>query len=310
MKVAVLMEKFCDLNPSLGETSAYYNIVGSLLSSGIVKDLMIYHYDEYLINTGKRIDQLVIDQLRENRPDCLAVSYYPFTDSRNVNSETFDQIKQMGIPVIFIWFDYIHKHIRDLAQNIGSFGSLNVVVDTFEHTSEKFMPMWVPQDERIFNQDIDTKDINICFNGSMNGYGERHKYINYLKNHLNVHIDGGQREHRLTLQQYSKILKRSKISLNFPNKPDGSVQGKCRIYESMLCGCLLMEKTNPVIERWFAPSIDYIPFTSEEELVDRAKYYLANDSEREKITNSATKKMRENYSSKNWWEIVIKEARK
>lgn len=304
------MEKYCDLNPTLGETSAYYNIVGSLLSSGLLRDLKVFHYDEYLVNTGNRIDQHIIDQLREDKPDCLAVSYYPFADSRNVASETFEQIKQMGVPVVFIWFDYIHKHIRDLAQSIGSCGSLNVVVDTFDHTGGKFMPMWVPQDERIFKQEGTTKDIEICFNGSMNGYGERHTYINYLKNHLSIHIDGGQREHRLTLQQYAEVLKRSKISLNFPNKPDGSVQGKCRIYESMLCGCLLMEKANPVIERWFAPSIDYIPFSSEGELVDRAKYYLANNTEREKIVSSATKKMRENYSSKNWWKIVIEEARK
>lgn len=304
--VVVLMEKYCDLNPSLGETSAYYNIVGSLLSAGINPE--VFHYDEYLINNGTEIDNFIIDKFNINKPDYVVSSYYPFYDQRNIKTSTFDQIKQMGIPVIFIWFDFGHEHIKNLANDVGRSASLNVVVDTFNQVDGNFIPMWVPQDERIFcnNQN---KDINVCFSGSTNGYEVRRTYLNFLKNNTNIYVSGGQREHCLTLQQYAEVLKRSKISLNFPDKPDGIIQAKCRIYESMLCGCLLMEKENKAIEKWFQPFIHYVPFSNENDLLNKINYYLQNEQARMEIVNNATEKMKNEYSSAKWWEKVFEKSK-
>lgn len=306
-KVVVLMEKYCDLNPSLGTTSAYSNVVGSLISAG-VNDLKILHYDEYLFQNQTPIDSFLIESLTKDKPDLLAVSYYPFAnDPRNVKIETFRKLKDAGIPVVLIWFDLGHRHIRDLAASIGDNVSLHVVVDTFNVPDGRFVPMWVPQDERIFNAE-GQKTIDVSFVGTTIGYPTRQHYLHFLTSKRNIYISGGQREHRLSIEGYAEVLKRSKISLNFPDKSDGTVQAKCRIYESMLCGALLFEKENDAIIRWFAPMIDYVPFGNEADLLHKLDFYLSHPEEMERIVSSARHKMKHNYSSLNWWNIVLERA--
>ena len=305
-KVTVLMEKYCDLNPSLGTTSAYSNIVGSLISANI--DHSVFHYDEYLINTGTPIDGMIIEWLKENKSDLLAVSYYPFHDSRNVNLDTFRRIRdELGIPVVFIWFDFIHGHIYNLAVNVTSAASLSVVVDTVHVPEERFLSMWVPQDERIFSAG-NSKEIDVSFVGTTSGYTTRINYINWLKSRIPLHVSGGQREHKLTIEQYADILKKSKITLNFPDKPDGSIQAKCRIYETMLSGTLLLEKENNAIQNWFAPMEHYIPFTSCEDLLNKIHHYLTNKQDYERIVSNAMQKMKTDYSSNNWWTKVFEKV--
>ncbi len=305
-KVIVLMEKYCDLNPSLGTTSAYSNLVGSLYSANI--DTSVLHYDEYLIQNSSPIDRFLIDHLASEKPDVLAVSYYPFEDSRNVRLETFQKIRdEIGIPVVFVWFDLIHQHIRNLASKVTSAGSLSAVVDTVHVPDERFMAIWVPQDERIFKEGH-SKDIDVSFVGTTQGYSTRGHYINWLRSRIPLYVSGGQREHRLTIEQYAEILKRSKITLNFPDKPDGSIQTKCRVYESMLCGALLLEKENDATCRWFEPMADYVPFSSEEDLLRKIHHYLLHEDQRQAIVHNAKLKMKY-YSSANWWGRIFERVK-
>jgi hypothetical protein len=306
MNVILLMEKWCDLNPTLGDTSAVANLLGSLCSAGI--NVQLLHYDEYLVTNNSPIDPFLVECVKSNKIDALAVSYYPYHDYRNVNLSTFYQVKELGVPVIFIWFDFVHAHIRDLALQVSHAATLNVVVDTYQQPNDKFLPMWVPQDERIFFPG-DIKEHNISFVGSRNGYGERHHYLNHLfKNGVHVTISGGQREHRLTIDEYADLLRKSKVSLNFPTKPDGCVQAKSRIYESMLCGALLMERTNDAITKWFTPMEHYVPFNNETDLLGAIEYYLKNDEARNEIVTKAFNKMKSDYNSFQWWNTVINKA--
>jgi spore maturation protein CgeB len=306
MNIVVVTEKWCDLNPNLGTTSGNSNILGSLKCTK--NSFEVFHYDEYLANSGHPIDNFLVNHVKNNKPDLVFVSYFPVdNDPRNIQLETFKIIKDMGIPVCFLWFDAVHPHIEQLAIKCSQYNTLNVVIDTSKYISPKFINMWVPQDERLFNWQ-NQKNHDVCFVGTKS-YEERQRYLNFLKNKINLTISGGQREHRLTIEQYSQLLKDSKISLNFPSKPDGSTQCKSRVYESMLCGAMLMERTNDAINKWFEPMIHYIPFDNENDLLKKIRYYLKNDSEREAIAQNGYQKMKDCYSSQNWWDAVINKAR-
>jgi hypothetical protein len=299
-KVAVLIEKFCDLNPSLGVTSGYSNIVGSLNSSGLA-DISIFHYDEYFANNNQPIDQFLLQSLRENKPDCLVVSFYPFWDHRNVRLETFGRIIEMGIPIVAIWFDFGHGHLRELIMRVAGHVNLNIVLDThFDH--ELFMSMWVPQEETLFKPG-NSKEIEVSFVGTR--YPDRNEYLAYLQGQRSVYISGGQRVHRLTIEGYADILQKSKVTLNFPSKPDGTIQAKCRIYEAMLCRAMLLERDNDAIKRWFTPMVHYVPFSTPQDMVEKINYYLVHDEEREMIIENAFNKMTTDYSSKKWWSTVF-----
>ena len=307
-KIVVLTEKFCDLNPCLGTTSAYSNVIGSLISAGI-KDIRIRHYDEYLLRFQKSIDDTLIEEAKENKPDYVFCSYYPFMDSRNIKLDTFEKFRKMGVPVIFIWFDFGHAQIRNLALQVGSLvGKLNVVVDTIDQVNnENFISMWVPQDERLFHPT--EKDIDACFVGTVNNYPTRRMYLDFIKSKFPLYVSGGQREHCLSIEDYATIIGRSRISLNFPDKSDGTVQAKCRIYESMLCGSLLLEKDNEAIKKWFDPMIHYVPFSNEQDLLDKINYYLEHPDERNAIVSTALNKMKTDYSSEKWWTTVLEKAK-
>lgn len=307
MYIALLMEKFCDLNPSLGVTSANSNLYGSLLSSNIASKAEIYYYDEYLINNNTNIDSFLINKFSETKPDLIVVSYYPFpNDPRNISFNTFSVFQRMGIPVVFVWFDMVHRHIRDLAIKMSHVSRLAVVVDVNDKINEKFLPLWVPQDTRIFNQDCSIpRDIPVSFVGSTGQYPLRQQYIAATVHRMPLQVTGGQREHRLSIEEYGRILKRSKITLNFPEKADGSLQLKSRVYETMLCGTLLLEKENNEIKRLFTPMEDYVPFYDVEDLVSKVHYYLNNDQERERIACNGYNKVNVNYNSHLWWKTII-----
>lgn len=307
MNIIVAMEKWCDLNPSLGITSANSNVLGSLYCTN--NSFEFFYYDEHLAKHNSSIDEFLINHVGTYKPDALAVSYYPVDgDGRNIKLETFRKIKEMGIPVIFIWFDFGHPHIEKLALKCSNYNTLNVVVDVYKEPKQNFLAMWVPQDERLFHWQ-DHKPINVCFTGTKDAYDERRRYLNFLKPKINLTVSGGQREARLTIEQYAQMLKNSKISLNFPSKPDGTIQAKCRIYESMLSGALLLERSNEAINKWFEPMVHYVPFSNEGDLLNKIQYYLKNDSERLTIARCGHEKMKEAYSSDNWWNAVVTRAR-
>lgn len=307
--IATLIEKFCDLNPSLGGTSALSDILGSAESSGIIKN-RVFHYDEHYFGWGSPIDNYLLRELRNNKPEALVISYYPFEgDHRNVSMNTIRLIKdQLGIPTIFVWFDFAHTHIRNLAIKLSEVSTKSVVVDVFDRPNDKFLPMWSPRDERIFKFD-DKKDIEVSFIGTTSGYSERCRYLNFLKDKINLFVSGGQREHGLTIEQYAEAFRRSKLTINFPSKQDESItQTKGRVFESMLCGALLLERDNDAIKNWFEPMVHYVPFVCERDLLDKIQYYLNHEDERKTIVENAYKKMQQNYSSISWWNTVLKNA--
>lgn len=299
MNILILMEKFCDLNPSTGITSANSNIVGSL--SCTTHTHQCFYYDEYFMHHNKPIDEFLLTYLESNRPDVIFFSYYPFPNiQHNVSFATLDKIKEMGISTIFIWFDFVHKQIKDFVMQVANHNTLNVIVDVYEKPDERFLPMWVPQDENLFCWS-DNKPTNVSFIGSRNGYYERSNYLSLTNE---VCISGGQREHRLSIDDYANLLKLTKISLNFPRKPDGCVQAKSRIYESMLCGCLLMECENDAITKWFEPNVHYVLF-NENDFTQKINYYLNNEEERLRIAKSGYEKMKNDYSAQKWWDKVL-----
>ncbi len=307
MKVFIAIEKWCDLNPELGPTSAHSNVLGSISSTSHTYE--IFHYDEYLANNQNTIDEFLINCCRQNKPDLLFVSYYPVAnDPRNIKLETFLEIKNLDIPVVFIWFDAGHKHIEELSIKCSEFNTLNVIVDVYNKINDKFLPMTVPQDENLFCLE-NNKTNDVCFVGSRDAYGDRRRYLSFLNGKINLKVSGGQREGRLSIEQYAQLIKNSKISINFPHKADGTVQAKSRIYETMLCNTLLLERENEAITKWFIPGQHYVSFTDENDLLKKIRFYLKREDERLRIAKNGYNKMKELYNSQWWWDTVINKAK-
>jgi spore maturation protein CgeB len=184
--------------------------------------------------------------------------------------------------------------------------STTVYLNRSEHP-EKYLLMWCPEDPRIFYNSNTERDISISFVGSVVSPQHRSRlaYLSALRsNGIQVYQAGGQRERCLSIEEYSGIHRRSKIGLNFC-RSGPHVQLKGRVFEIALCGAMLLEEANPETSKWFEPMVDYVPFASQKDLVEKARYYLEHDSEREDIAVKGHRKAKEKYTAKAFWETIF-----
>jgi spore maturation protein CgeB len=119
-------------------------------------------------------------------------------------------------------------------------------------------------------------------------------------------VSGGQRESKLTPEQYASIIRRSKIGINFSLSPTMMFhQLKGRTFEYIMSYSLLLESKNPSIEDFFVPGEHYVEFESQQDLLDKIKYYLENEKERLKIVENGYNHFRNNYTAEIYWNKVM-----
>jgi hypothetical protein len=189
---------------------------------------------------------------------------------------------------------------------------LNILLDSrflAKHFPERndFIYLWTPLDFSVFHLGDGQRDIPVSFLGSIGSYRNvRVEYLDYLKaQQLDIYHTGGQREQLISLERYAEILRRSKISLNFSHGPPGIHYLKGRVFEILFSGALLMENANSETPQYFTPMVDYVVFDSKQDLVDKVRYYLEHDDERQQIAYSGYLKATTEYNHNVFWTKVM-----
>lgn len=98
-----------------------------------------------------------------------------------------------------------------------------------------------------------------------------------------------------TTTEMPKVFLFSKINLNFTSKPIRSGL-PLRIWDILGAGGFLLTNFQSEIPEYFEVGKDLEAFASEEELVEKIRYYLAHDEEREEIARNGYQKAKEQYS--------------
>ena len=289
----------------MGVSHSEHNLFGSLEASGLAT-YERFHFDEYYRKYNSSCDYALLRLCMESKPDLLF-----FTWAGNQYSPKWTTLnlihKKMNIPIVAMWWE-----IDNFVESILPFVNLNVVLQSIylqrTHHPEKYLLMWTPQDPRVFYNPKIKRDINISFVGSIDKphYTDRRIGIAALReNGIKVYQSGGQREKRLSVGQYAKVYMRSKITLNFCLGYGGAVHAKGHIFEATFCGAMLLEAENPETNIWFTPMVDYVPFMDEVDLVEKARYYLEHDSEREEIAARGYRKAKEKYNAEIFWRTIF-----
>lgn len=300
--VLFVTEKYADANP-LHPSNSHHNLFGSLDCANIAE-----YTNFFLEDNQSNIDEHLITCHKRLSPDLTVVTIL-ITNNFNGNptEKAFAKISENS-PVVFIWYDTVQKYIYKIVERFEKFATLNIILDDpFFIPNEKFLHLWTPQDTKIYHDPKINRDIELSFLGSLNGYKDRTECLNHLmaNSGINVHRDGGQRERNISPQDYANAMQRSKISLNFSNTKNCLHQTKGRLWEITSCGAMLMEDVNQGTQMWFEPYRDYVPFTSKEDLVDKANYYLSNPDKMTEIAANGKMKSEIQYNPKNWWNIVF-----
>ncbi len=160
------------------------------------------------------------------------------------------------------------------------------------------------------------RDIDVSFVGEVNK-SYRKKYIEYIqKEHINIQNYGvGSKNGKISFKKVIKIFNRSKINLSFTGTYDNSVysfglivnnrikQNKGKPIEIALCGGFVLSEYVPGIEMLFpADCID--TFKTKEEMVEKIKFYLINNSIREKMRLRAYNYAKKEYDCVNAFQKI------
>jgi spore maturation protein CgeB len=93
------------------------------------------------------------------------------------------------------------------------------------------------------------------------------------------------RDRRLVDREYSEAISGAKLGLSFVSEKNEDVQ-TTRNFEIPACGTAMLAPRTPELLRLFREDVDAIFFSSAEELLEKSRRYLADDSAREKIARN------------------------
>jgi hypothetical protein len=311
VNVLFVTEKWCDANPSKGVTNNYHNLFKTFKTSYPDAKFSVIHMDEYSLIKKKHIDTFLPSLIDQLSPDIVVFSLLG-KSHLNPTEKSFRHIQDKGCKTVFMWPDMFDSWgIPELTKlNEGNYADLHVCWGAEKNVNndkiKNLIWLWAPQDEGIYFP-ADEQKTDVSFLGSPR-YQERQKYLKHLVlNSVPVHIGGGQREENLTPPEYARLMRESKISLNFPEGPEGNDQCKGRVWEILASKSLLLERKNDAIKNFLKPNIHYVEFENEADLVEKIDYYLKNEKERLYIAKNGHKIYKKKYNSDKFWSRIMKE---
>lgn len=74
-----------------------------------------------------------------------------------------------------------------------------------------------------------------------------------------------------------------------------------RVWETLWSRTFLLEEGNPITSLYFEPYIDYVPFTTLKDLVDKIRFYLEHDEERDRIRMQGRATVEKYCNSRVYW---------
>jgi hypothetical protein len=238
------------------------------------------------------MNRALIDVARKYRPHMVVLGH-----CKNVEKETQAEVRKAapGVRMMYRNVDPLHSanNCADIMQRSGHVEGIFITtageaLKQFSHPSTKvcFMPNPVDpalETERAFANP--KADIDFLFLGSVlrDQYDHRQDTVRYLldnKDGLNVHVGGaGVNEGRVFGADYYELLGRCKMGLCMNKTEDYYLYASGRMSQYMGSGLLGFIPEGPRFEDIFGNDA-FVSYKTAEEMVDKIKYYAANDSAR------------------------------
>lgn len=240
----------------------------------------------------KAMNRKVIEMAKDYRPHLVVLGH-----SKNITNETLAEIRRVspGVRMMYRNVDPLHSknNVGDIMQRVGQVEGIFITtagdaLAQFSHpkTQVCFMPNPVDpalETERAFANP--KADIDFLFLGSVlrDQYDHRQDTVGYLLTHkgdLKVHVGGaGVNDGKVFGADYYELLGRSKMGLCMNKTEDYYLYASGRMSQYMGSGMLGFIPAGPRFEDIFGDD-SFVSYKTDEELVDKIKYFATNDSER------------------------------
>jgi hypothetical protein len=273
---------------------------------------------------------------------CLAVDLRPdaifyfnpslTTAVTNPRLETFSWMRHLtGAALICICLDLAKPYYRNAVKVLA--GECDLIVTTDQPADSQLtaraqgrvMLGWHVVDTSEFTPRGQKRDLDVTFVGKFDGhYNYREPFLSHLgDNGIKLFLAGSSAGRFLSNDAYADVIRRSRIALNFSgfeavsmwdshpltgrshNVIDARHHLKARVFEIMESEALLFESENKVITEWFEPGVHYVPFSDKGDLLEKVRYYLANEDERQAIAVAGRRLALEKYNANNFWHEVF-----
>jgi hypothetical protein len=297
MKVVFVGPKYIDKSCDIVVPDNHIT-VGSLQSSGLFEVTPLY-FEEHSDNS-------IIEYCCSRKPNMAIFG------GLRTSEYVLACLNELKIPIVYLWWDHTSPQNQALAEYLCPLVQLNVVMDmttpAFSSYPDKYLYMWYPLDRRIFFDPGVTRDIDVCFCGTvLPQFVDRIHYLSLLeKAGYKIYVKTGiYRDNPLKIEEYANLLQRSRIALNFTMLPQYNVhQSKTRTAEILHCGALLLESANEHTPKRFNSS-EYVSFSDIDDLKQKIDYYLKHEDERSIIAKNGHNKVHQNYNEVLFWETVV-----
>jgi hypothetical protein len=263
------------------------------------------------------LQRMVTELIRRER---VSVLVYLLGTEFDFHPEFFAQFRDVYRVLILgddeHYFDVSHRYYAQLFDLVLT---TNPLSDRFKLLGIDALFFPVVYDSAIFNPgERPSKTIDVSFIGMMHGKAGRHEYAAALEQAgLHVSLFGaGTAAGLISRDRVVEIYQRSRINLNFagpnvstPLNRDFSInqrvrQLKARCTKIALCGSFLLTEYAPGTERLFTIGTEIDVFYTPADLVEKVRFYLTNEDQREEIAKRALRRAQEQYSEDKYWSAM------
>jgi spore maturation protein CgeB len=98
----------------------------------------------------------------------------------------------------------------------------------------------------------------------------------------------------LPFNQYVPLYQRAKIGINVHNRGDNTV-GSYRLFDLPANGVMQISDGGQNLEHFFSVGEEVVSYQNADDLIDKVKYYLIHDDERERIALNGFRRVRKDY---------------
>ena len=271
--------------------------------NGIFKSLKKINKKTYFFETHNRKktiyenNLLIIEKVKKIKPDII----FCYQSSYEIYKETLEILKKICNPTIINWCSddswRFMQHSSLIAKNY------DYMVTTYSYAHKAYLKMktksilaswgcpdhWIKNNEKKFSFKYD-----VTFIG--NPYMGRRKIIKkLLKDGINVKCYGSGWNTVISDKNFPKVIRNSKICLNFSKSKGKKRQTKARIFEITGSGSLCITESSNELKNYFKLNKEIISFESYEELLSKIKFFLKNEDLRKKIAKKGYLKCKKNY---------------
>ena len=264
------------------------------------------NYDIIWIDKGLTVYPETLCYIKKKLPNTKIISYSPDNMALRHN-QSYQYLKCLP------YYDFVVTNKSYIIEDIKKMGAKNVIFVNNSFESSFHYPRDLNSDDYI------RLGADVGFVGTWEK--ERCESILYLVDHgIQVRVFGDKKwqkykyyspnliieSHGLFDEDYAKSFKAFKISLCFLRKMNFDQQ-TTRTVEIPACGGFMIAERTMEHQAMFEEDKEAVFFSTNEELLEKCKYYLTHDSERNNIISAGYNRCIRNYSNYSTLKLIFRQ---